>query len=650
MSFASLFSPSSSTHSPEYRQSSAACNDLLRELAAFLARQSGRRERPNVLCPTLEQAIRDATERLTETRPNHDFVVHDGNQEPPIFDGTVANATPPPLTGNLTRGHGVGTVLHLACSVDNPLGLAFLMSLGADATSTHTAFRRLVMHEAACNGSIECLRLLLETGTERARARNRRNQPGPSTPQQNNSLLSLPFLPRRTENSGLPRHPAPIEHFFEDDDDMMEDDEEPNEEPAKMDFIALLHLFRDLAARVQRRELSELDAGRYMMENAKLSKASSSSLARACGGSILGSAALRPLADGHGNTPLHWAAFKNETECVKLLLEYGADVNARAHPSGWTPLHDAAYSNSKECIGLLVEAGGRVNARANSGATPLCFAAQEDAAEAALLLLEYGADLKTRCAGGPVRNDNTIANGVNPHHPHSRFSGYTPLHYCAHYNAHRAARVVLRHDAEISNLAMEMPDLSERLPIHVAVARGSAQVLRELLHAGAHVETTGTPPERPLRRRRHPPMPESPRTPQRSQSPTTVSSPVLRSMIPSQPVTSSKPWNCLSQDDIDTCRDLIGQAEAPWSKERHALFTPSDRRAVAEILKIGLRLEQRDGIFVDLWPQVLQFCGRGWFEVAPTAPAVVADSGMEDSSSFVDYMVESDDDLALPQL
>ena len=35
-----------------------------------------------------------------------------------------------------------------------------------------------------------------------------------------------------------------------------------------------------------------------------------------------------------------------------------------------------------------------------------------------------------------------------------------------------------------------------------------------------------------------------------------------------------------------------------------------------ELLRVGKRLEQQGtGIFIDLWPLVLSFCGRGWFEV-----------------------------------
>jgi hypothetical protein len=86
-------------------------------------------------------------------------------------------------------------------------------------------------------------------------------------------------------------------------------------------------------------------------------------------------------------------------------------------------------------------------------------------------------------------------------------------------------------------------------------------------------------------------------------------------MIPAQPVTSSKPWNCLSQRSIDECKQLISEVERNWTPDRHSLFTPADRLAVAELLRVGKRLElQGTGIFLDLWPQVLSFCGRGWFE------------------------------------
>ena len=116
----------------------------------------------------------DSAAIYSDSRPPSNFVVYSTNGDtrsadaaegPPLFDGNVANSTPPPL-GGISAGPsgGSGTILHLACALDAPLALAFLLSMGADARSTHTAFRRLMIHEAACNGSIQCLALLLELG------------------------------------------------------------------------------------------------------------------------------------------------------------------------------------------------------------------------------------------------------------------------------------------------------------------------------------------------------------------------------------------------------------------------------------------------------------------------------------------------------
>ena len=323
-----------------------------------------------------------------------------------------------------------------------------------------------------------------------------------------------------------------------------------------------------------------------------------------------------------------------------------------SQPSGWTPLHDAAYSDAADAVARLIESGATIDARSHSGATPLCFSAQEDAPNATRMLLRAGADPSLRCLGNSP-GVHVRANNADNNHFHSRFSGYTPLHYCAHYNAANAARVLLyesNHHRYLSAVdLLDIPDLNEKLPIHVAVARGSCLVLRELLHSGARVETTShhPPPSAralaltaelaPTATETAPVLIPTTNTNSAtneeednsniSTSPTItpVSSPLLKSMIPSQPISSSKPWNCLSQKSIDTCKHLITEVEMNWTPTRHALFSPADRLAVVEVLRVGKRLETVGrGIFLDLWPYVLSFCGRGWFE-----PVIVDEVGGE---------------------
>lgn len=638
--------------------------------------------------------IWEACSTLADSRPPSNLCIYDRSgattpplgreNDPPIFDGSVANATPAPHGGVGASG-GNGTILHLVCAMDRPLILAFLLIMGADGRTNHTAFRRLMIHEAACNGSINCLTLLLEMGHKYAKEMEEKN--GTST----GDKKVVPFLPDAMERSSpnraprlAARPPPPISinlrHFGRATHTVAK--ESDDEKVKCSNCIPILRQFKSLAKLVREESVTELQAARSLVAHAHILETTRTALIRSCSfrndTMYATHSFLRPFgcADGHGNTPLHWASFKNETECVALLLHYNADPNARAHPSGWTPLHDAAYSNSSACIELLSNKGAQIDAKANSGATPLCFAAQEDASEAARLLLERGADLSSRCAGPPP-DDGAQYHFQLPNHPHSRFSGYTPLHYCAHYNAQRASHVLLSHPN--AKTAMEVPDLSGRLPIHVAVARGSSDVLRALLHAGARVDTPpgGSPTSvatRPLQTpsnfglvpaagARQPAAPEEPATPNRSTTQSTsstspVTSPVLRSMIPSQPISSSKPWNCLSQKAIDECKELIFKSEQSWSPDHHLLFTPQDRKAVMELLRVGKRLEQNGtGIFTDLWPTILSFCGRGWFETqegktSPIEDTGTSDKARDDCEAESSERIKSDREnyLALPSL
>jgi len=715
----------------------------------------------------LERIVRDAATVLSNSRPPSSFVVYnrdaqrpinhtkqnrgEDNDEiadyegdeaqhgPPLFDGSVANATPGHASGG---GGGSGTALHLCCALDSPFIFAILLAMGGDSSSRHTAFRRLIVHEAACADSPSCLRLLLELGDEfgpgmfpdrpvvdgpnngeRGEAKQKKGLPihnffsgwgksrnipptttlssSPSSRVCARSISAAATTPsyRQFRAAPVPSLSSSLKNHVIIDTASAASTQKPQEHSTS--FIATLRLALQLARSIRSGATNEMDAARQLLSAVSLPETSKIAIASSCyvaptpgdhqgvaAPAVFSSSSRSPLArppssmssttsffsplpttvpqpnanaDGHGNTPLHWASFKNAADCVSVLLAHRANPSARAYPSGWTPLHDAAYSDAHRAVSLLLEAGAEVDARANSGATPLCFAAQEDAPGAAELLLGAGADPAVRCCGhngsSAAGGQNGYAAAVTPHHHHhhaSRFSGYTPLHYCAHYNASRAAHVLLEKSAAAKTL-LEIPDLNDKFPIHVAVARGSSDVLRELLHGGARVDAApsamiseeegsvsgqGSPDTENLVA---PPSPTAgnvgivnnatagatsvplaiintaPSSPVSQQSPaviTPVSSPVLRQLIPSRPITSSKPWNCLSQKAIDECRNLISEAEMNWTPDRHALFSPTDRRAVVEVLRVGKRLEQMGtGIFLELWPYVLNFCGRGWFEM-----------------------------------
>mmetsp|Transcript_188 Transcript_188/g.281 ORF Transcript_188/g.281 Transcript_188/m.281 type:complete len:788 (+) Transcript_188:120-2483(+) len=599
---------------------------------------------PTINFNDLDSYLFEQAKVLSNTRPYVSFVVPGHVQTAssiqlshsedtttttsPLFDGAVANATP---IGYDSTGGGIGTALHLACAMDSPLALAILLVMGANASCRHTAFRRLMIHEAACCDSPKCLKLLLEQCGEYCNQLRELQIP----------IGGLNYRPNWSKERM---------HAYVGKDGTMSNDRIGNhtlqQQESQSEFVKVLITCLEFTQKVKAGHLDELNAAIGLFRVVSVSDMNKYIIASTC---RIDFNNMMNDCDGHGNTALHWAAFKNSVACAEILLGNKANPNAVALTSGWTPLHDAAYSDSCETLSLLISAGANLNAKANSGATPLCFAAQEDASSATRMLLEAGADPTLRCCEDhPTFSSAGSGNGSlvprTSNQQLNRFSGYTPLHYCAHYNAQHSAPILLEYHYNVllpRNMSLlEICDLNDKLPIHIAVARGSSIVLRELLHYGARIETGGKTSKHPqpdsnddestssMTSMIHGDDNDAPMSDdeenghQSSFSPhnvssivTPVSSPVLRSMIPTHPIDSSKPWNCISQRSIDECKMLIQEVEMNWSPERHSIFHPRDRAAVLELLRVGKHLEQEGtGIFLELWPLVLSFCGRGWFE------------------------------------
>ena len=110
-----------------------------------------------------------------------------------------------------------------------------------------------------------------------------------------------------------------------------------------------------------------------------------------------------------GQTALMWAAAQKQPAMVALLLEHGADPDAQSTPNNWerqvtaeprmkvlppgglTPLLYAAREGCSECVRLLIEGGADINKADPDAVTPLLMATLNANWDSAKLLIEAGA-------------------------------------------------------------------------------------------------------------------------------------------------------------------------------------------------------------------------------------------------------------------
>ena len=97
-------------------------------------------------------------------------------------------------------------------------------------------------------------------------------------------------------------------------------------------------------------------------------------------------------ADGSGPSPLHAACQHGHPNCVQMLIDHGADVNARTNKAR-TPVFNAARFGNASCLRKLLKAGGNVDMPNLYEQTPTFVAAEEGRTECLQLLIDAKADI-----------------------------------------------------------------------------------------------------------------------------------------------------------------------------------------------------------------------------------------------------------------
>ena len=196
------------------------------------------------------------------------------------------------------------------------------------------------------------------------------------------------------------------------------------------------------------------------------------------------------LQDEPGMTPLHHAVnddYKgSHREMIKLLIKRGANVKA-TDDTHHTPLH---LASNKETAELLIDAGADVNAKTKRTGETSLFSAAHGAAQGApksyemylgltKLLLNRGADVNVKLKAGSMLEDNK---------PFREKKGETVLHQVVRSYSEK-------HASEISQLIIdsgaEVNELNGvgQTPLDEALANGrkkTAEFLRQ--HGGKNSE------------------------------------------------------------------------------------------------------------------------------------------------------------------
>eukprot|EP01137_Pigoraptor_chileana_P002762 Opistho-2@42041 len=160
--------------------------------------------------------------------------------------------------------------------------------------------------------------------------------------------------------------------------------------------------------------------------------------------------------DDKTRTPLHAAAQHGHADIVQLLLEVGAEPNARTS-GGQAALHYACQYNHAEVAEMLLARRSKTNARDNAGNTPLHMCSANGHVRCAQLLLSHGA---------------------NPNIANKR--GDTPLHNASRWDYGDIVRILIVCGARIDSL-----NAREQTPLQCAKSEELVATMHEAVRQRA---------------------------------------------------------------------------------------------------------------------------------------------------------------------
>jgi ankyrin repeat protein len=167
--------------------------------------------------------------------------------------------------------------------------------------------------------------------------------------------------------------------------------------------------------------------------------------------------------DGY-ETPLHYAAWEDNFEFVRVLVEHGANIN-QCDEDGNTALMRATSENVWK---YLLEQGSNINKKNSDGSTPLHLAILNNYYEALKYLIKKGADVNEKDNEGKT----ALHTAVSLHHYWYQM-GTDPFKMCTYLVEHNA-------DVNLENKKGETP-------LHCAILLHFYQACKYFIEHGADV-------------------------------------------------------------------------------------------------------------------------------------------------------------------
>ncbi|MDH4241512.1 MAG: ankyrin repeat domain-containing protein, partial [Phycisphaerae bacterium] len=209
--------------------------------------------------------------------------------------------------------------------------------------------------------------------------------------------------------------------------------------------------------------------------------------------------------DKENQTPLLYAALCGNKQVVEYLVDKGADINARRSERDQPILHKIARHGDKDMVELLISKGANVNATANTGAatiTPLDHAVLSGHADVTAVLLAHGADPDIRgyCSVMPLhraaqKGRTDLARMLLDHGANVNIKGgsieITPLHWAAGHA--EVAKLLISKGADVN-----AKDKDGATPLHYAARGKGPDVAKILIDNGADINAKDSRGRTPL--------------------------------------------------------------------------------------------------------------------------------------------------------